>query len=57
MNLARVDAFLAWSKGEGEGCFLMLNNYPTISHVSTTKRISLDAVFHAASNEHMFKPL
>jgi hypothetical protein len=33
----------------------MLNNGSTISHASTMKLISLDVVFHAASNEHIFK--
>jgi hypothetical protein len=55
MNLARVEAFLAWWKDKDEGCFLMLNNCPIMSHVNITKPIPLDAVFHAASIEHILK--
>jgi hypothetical protein len=55
MNLARVDAFLAESNDDGEGTLLWSNNCLIMSHMIIVKLISLDAVFHAASNEHIFK--
>jgi hypothetical protein len=54
----RVDAFLAWfNRFFGRGALLRLNNYSRISYANTLKSILLDAVFHAASNERIFKPL
>jgi hypothetical protein len=60
MNLARVDAFLAWSNLRVRSAVLfwtIVRPCPTMSHTIITKHISLDAVFHAASNENVFKPL
>jgi len=35
-------------------CTVMVNNCPIMSQTFTIKLVSLDAVFHSASNEHIF---
>ena len=60
MDLARVDAFLAWSHLRVRSTVLfwtIAQLCPTISRTITWKHILLDAVFHAASNENIFETL
>ncbi len=60
MNLVRLEAFAAdYNRFIFMGRFLQykVRNFLTMSYSNTLNNISLDAVFHAASNEDLFKLL
>ena len=54
---AKLTPFSGTSTGILKCRLLRFNNYLRMSHANPLKSISLDAVFHAAPNGYIFKPL